>query len=96
MEIGIYITDNIIYVGRELCMGDRVVCSSLLGKRVVTTPFAERHFSSVLWPLSRRCAANNLFIYSSRPRHSRLVAASWSWKCNSVRNEKCMRNALKI
>ena len=24
----------------------------LLGKRVVTTSFAERHFSSVLWPLA--------------------------------------------
>ena len=52
MEIGIYITANIIYLGRELCLGDRVVCSSLLGKRVVTTPFAERHFSSVLWTLA--------------------------------------------
>ena len=52
MEIGIYITANIIYLGRELCLGDRVVCSLLLGKRVVTTPFAERHFSSVLWPLA--------------------------------------------
>jgi len=52
MEIGIYITANIIYLGRELCLGDRIACSSLLGKRVVTTPFAERHFSSVLWPLA--------------------------------------------
>ena len=55
MEIGIYIIANIaniIYLGRELCLGDRVVCSSLLGKRVVTTPFAERHFSIVLWPLA--------------------------------------------
>ena len=52
MEIGIYIAANIIYLGRELRLGDRVVCSSLLGKRVVTTPFAERHFSSVLWLLA--------------------------------------------
>ena len=52
MEIGIYIAANIIYLGQELCLGDRVVCSLLLGKRVVTTPFAERHFSSVLWPLA--------------------------------------------
>jgi len=52
MEIGIYITANIIYLGWELCLGDRVVCSSLLGKRVVTTPFAEHNFSSVLWPLA--------------------------------------------
>ena len=51
MEIGIYIAASIIYLGRELCLGDRVDCSSLLGKRVVTIPFAERHFSSVLWPL---------------------------------------------
>jgi len=51
MEIGIYITANMIYLGRELCLGDRVVCSSLLRKQVVTTPFAERHFSSVLWPV---------------------------------------------
>ena len=42
----------IIYPGRELFMRDRVVCSLLLGKRVVTTPFAERHFSGVLWPLA--------------------------------------------
>ena len=49
----IYITANNIYLGQELCLGDRVVCSSLLGKRLVTTPFAERHFSSVLWPLAR-------------------------------------------
>ena len=52
MEIGIYITTNIIYLGQELCLGDRVVCSLLLGKWVVTTSFAERHFSSVLWPLA--------------------------------------------
>jgi len=51
MEIVIYIAANIIYLGRELCLGERVDCSSLLGKRVVTTPFAERHFPSVLWPL---------------------------------------------
>ena len=51
MEIGIYITANIIYLGRELCLGD-IVCSSLLGKRVVTTHFAERNFSSVLRPLA--------------------------------------------
>ena len=52
MEIGIYITANIICLGRELCLGDRVVYSLLLGKRVVTTPFAEGHFSSVFWPLA--------------------------------------------
>jgi len=51
MEIGIYIAANNIYLGRELCLGDRVVCSSLLGKRVVT-PFTECHFSSVLGPLA--------------------------------------------
>ena len=50
MEIGIYIAANIRPLGRELCLGDRVVCSSLLGKRVVTQPFAERHFSSVPEP----------------------------------------------
>jgi len=47
------------------------------------TPFFKCTLAS-----SRRCVANNLFIYSSRPRFSRLVAASWSWKCNSARNEK--------
>ena len=52
MEIRIYITANNIYLGRELCFGDRVVCSSLLGKQVGTTSFAERHFLSVLWPLA--------------------------------------------
>ena len=45
---------------------------------------------------SRRCAANNLFIYSSRPWYSRLVAASWSWKCNSALNENGLRDALRI
>jgi len=45
---------------------------------------------------SWRCAANNLFIYSSRPRYSRLVAASWSWKWNSAHNEKGLRNAFRI
>jgi len=50
MEIGIYKTTNIVYLGREICLGDRVVCSSL---QVVTIPFAERHFSSVLWPPAR-------------------------------------------
>ena len=55
------------------------------------TPFFKCTLAS-----SRRCAANNLFIYSSRPRYSRLVAASWSWKCNSARNEKGLRNALRI
>ena len=44
---------------------------------------------------SRRCAAKNLFIYSSRPRCSRLVAALWSRKCNSVSNEKGLRNAFR-
>ena len=48
----IYITANNKYSDRELCLGDRVVCSSLLGKRLVTTPFAESHFSSVLWTLA--------------------------------------------
>jgi len=28
MELGIYITANIIYLGRELCLGGRVVCLS--------------------------------------------------------------------
>ena len=45
---------------------------------------------------SRRCVANNFFIYSSHPRYSRLVAASWSWKCNSARNRKSLRNAHRV
>ena len=52
MEIRIYIAANNVYLGGELRLGDRVVCSLLLGKRVVTTPFAECHFSCVLWPLA--------------------------------------------
>ena len=36
-----------------------------------------------------RCAVNDLFAYSSCTQHScLLVAASWRWRCNSVRNEK--------
>ena len=45
---------------------------------------------------SRRCAANNLFIYSSHPRYSRLVTASWSWNCNSARNEKVGSSCYKM
>ena len=50
------------------------------------------------WSLasSWRYVANNFFICSSRPRYSHLVAASWSWKCNCARNEKGLRNALRI
>ena len=53
-------------------------------------------FSKCTLASSQRCVANNLFIYSSRPRYSRLVAASWSWKCNFALNEKGLKNALRI
>ena len=52
MEIGIYTTANIIYLVRELYLGDRIGGFSLLERWVVTTLFVGRHFPSVLWPLA--------------------------------------------
>ena len=52
MEIGIYITANIIYLVRELYLGDRIGSFSLLERWVVAAPFVGRHFPSVLWPLA--------------------------------------------
>jgi len=52
MGIGIYITANIIYLVRELYLGDRIGSFSLLERWVVTAPFVGRHFPSVLWPLA--------------------------------------------
>jgi len=48
MEIGIYITANIIYLVRELYLGDH----RLLERWVVAALFVGRHFLSVLWPLA--------------------------------------------
>ena len=46
MDIGIYMSANIVYLVRELCLGD---CFSLLERRVVVTPGdIGRHFSRVL------------------------------------------------
>jgi len=74
----LYIVANIIYLGRELCLGDRVVSSSLLGKQVVTTPIAERHFSSVLWPLAGDVRQITCSFIALALDISRLVAASRS------------------
>jgi len=52
MEIGIHITANIIYLVRELYLGDRIGSFSLLERRVVTALFVGRHFPSVVWPLA--------------------------------------------
>ena len=52
MEIGIYITANIIYLVRELYLGDLIGGFSLLERRVVATLFVGRHFPGVLWPLA--------------------------------------------
>ena len=52
MEIGIYITANIIYLVRELHLGDRIGSFSLLERWVVATLFVGRHFPSVLWPIA--------------------------------------------
>ena len=52
MEIGIYITATIIYLGRELCLGVCVGCCPLLAKWIVATPFVGRHFFCVLWLLA--------------------------------------------
>ena len=52
MEIGIYITANIIYLVQELYLGDRRGSFSLLERWVVATLFVERHLSCVLWLLA--------------------------------------------
>ena len=52
MEIGIYITANIIYLVWELYFGDRIGSFSLLERWVVAALFVGRHFPSVLWPLA--------------------------------------------
>jgi len=53
MEIGIYITANIIYLVRELYLGDGIGSFSLLERRVVVAAsFVGRHFLIVLWSLA--------------------------------------------
>ena len=54
MEIGIYITANIIYLVQELYLGDRIHVGSftLLERWVVTALSVGRHFPGVLWPLA--------------------------------------------
>ena len=53
-------------------------------------------FSVCSLATSGRCAANNLLIYSSRTRYSRLLSACWNWRYNSAHNEKGLRNALRF
>jgi len=48
MEIGIYISANIIYLVRELYLGDSIGSLSLLERWVVVTPYIGCHFSRVL------------------------------------------------
>ena len=48
MEIGIYISANIVYLVRELYLGDCIGSFSLLKRQVVVTPDTGRHFSGVL------------------------------------------------
>ena len=55
------------------------------------TPFSQCSLAT-----SGRCAANNLFIYSSRTRYSCLLSAYWSCRYSSARNEKGLRNALRF
>ena len=52
MEIGIYISANIIYLVRERYLGDRIGSFLLLERWVVAKLFVGRHFPSVLWPLA--------------------------------------------
>ena len=52
MEIGIYITINIVYLVRELYLGDHIGSFSLLERWVVAALFVGRHFPCVLWPLA--------------------------------------------
>jgi len=53
-------------------------------------------FSQCSLATSGRCAANNLFTYSSLTWYSHILSACWSWRCNSVCREKGLRNALRI
>jgi len=52
MEIGIYPTANIIYLVRELYLGDLIGSFSLLERWLVAALFVGCHPSSVLWPLA--------------------------------------------
>jgi len=52
MEISIYITANIIYLVRDLYLGDRTGSFSLLEQWVIAAFFVGRHFPSALWPLA--------------------------------------------
>ena len=75
---------NIIYLVRELYLGDRMLDRKL--------------FSQCSLDTSERCAANNLFIHSSPTRCSRLLSACWTWRCNSSHSEKVwgMRSEFSI
>ena len=57
-----------------------------LAAREVSSCHTPCYMSFSQWSLatSRRCAANNWFIYSSRTRCSHLLTVCWSWRCNSV------------
>ena len=46
------ITANIIYLVRELYLGDCIGSFLMLERWVITALFIERHFSSVFWPLA--------------------------------------------
>jgi len=71
MEIDIYITANIIYLERELYLGDHIGRGDVSCHHTLYwTPFSQCSLAT-----SVRCAATNLFIYSSRTRYSHLLHA---------------------
>ena len=53
-------------------------------------------FSQCSLAISERCAVNNLFICSSHTWYSHPLSACWNWRCNSARNEKGLKNALRM
>ena len=79
MEIDIYITANIIYLVQELYLGDHIGCREVSCHHTLYwTPFSQCPLAT-----SARCAANNLFICSSRTRYSHL-SACWIWRWNNI------------
>ena len=91
MEIGIYITANVIYLMWEPCRQILAAREANCHHTLRWSPFSQCSLAT-----SGRCATNNLFIYSSCTQYSHLEAACWSWRCNSAHNEKGLRNALRI
>ena len=102
MEIGIYITANIIYLVRELYLGDRIGSFSLLERWVVAALIVGRHFPSVLWPLAgdvRRITCSfvalalniHIFCLHAEAEDAILHAMKKVWEMRSEFNISCGR-----